>query len=105
MKLDTGNFQYLGVILGGFFSGEISVLQQSWVSFWRSILGVYSGIFALHVQYHISNEEIDNTKQKTVFYALCVLYVLSVAVITLETGLFVVLKFVRNNAVFFPTLC
>ena len=55
------------------------------------------------MQYHTSKEEIDNTKQKTVFYALCVLYVLSVAVVALETGLFVV-GFVSNNAAFFQ-LC
>ena len=61
---------------------------------------MYSGIFALHVQYHTSKEETDNTKQKTVFYALCVLYVLSVVVVALGTGEFVVL-FVSNNAAFF----
>ena len=61
---------------------------------------MYSGIFALHVQYHTSKEEIDNTKQKTVFYALCVLYVLSVAVVAVVIGEFVV----SNNAAFFQ-LC
>jgi hypothetical protein len=54
------------------------------------------------VQCHASDKkEIDNTKPKTIFYALCVLYVLSVAVMALETGQSVVGAFVSNNAVFF----
>jgi hypothetical protein len=58
------------------------------------------GIFALHVQCHASRQEIQNAKQNIIFYALCVLYVLSVAVVALETGQIVV-QFVSNNAVFF----
>ena len=45
-------------------------------------------------------KETDNTKQKIIFYALCVLYVLSVADIILDTGAFVI-AFVSNNAAFF----
>ena len=52
------------------------------------------------MQCHGSRKEIDNRKQRTVFYALCVLYVLSVAVVTLDTGAFVV----SNNAALFQ-LC
>ena len=52
------------------------------------------------MQCHASRKEIDNTKQNIIFYALCVLYVLSVAVITLET----VSVSVSNNAAFFSTL-
>ena len=51
------------------------------------------------MQCHASRKE--NAKQEIVFYALCVLYVLSVAVITLDTGKFVVFVFVSNNAAFF----
>jgi hypothetical protein len=40
-----------------------------------------------------------------VFYALCVLYVLSLAVITLDTGEFVVIAIVSNNEAFLKTLC
>ena len=56
------------------------------------------------MHYHTSKEEIDNAKQKMIFYALCVLYVLSVAVVALETGLFVIAS-VSNNAAFFSMLC
>ena len=57
-------------------------------------------MFALHVQYHTSKEEMMTKKQKIVFYALCVLYVLSVALITLDT----VIAVVSNDAAFFPIL-
>jgi hypothetical protein len=46
------------------------------------------------MQHHASKKE---TKQKIVFYALCVLYVLSAAVVALYTGEFVVATFVSNN--------
>ena len=58
---------------------------------------MYSGIFVLHVQCHASRNEIDNKKQRIIFYALCVLYVLSVTLIALDTVSFVV----SNNAAFF----
>jgi hypothetical protein len=48
-----------------------------------------------------SRNEIHDTKQNTGFHALCGLYVLSVVVVTLDTGIFVVGVFVSNNAVFF----
>ena len=53
---------------------------------------------------HASRNEIHDAKQKIIFYALCVLYVLSVACIALDTGDFVVATFVSSNAAFFPTL-
>ena len=48
---------------------------------------------------HASRKEVDDAKQKIIFYALCVLYVLSVACITLDTAYFVVAS-VSNNAAF-----
>jgi hypothetical protein len=52
--------------------------------------GVYSGIFAMHVQYHASKKETNNAKQNIIFYALCVLYVLSGPVIALDIATIVV---------------
>ena len=40
----------------------------------------------LLMQNNTSRKEIHNTKQMIIFYALCVLYVLSVAVVALDTG-------------------
>ena len=48
------------------------------------------------MQCQASRKEIDNTKQ-IIFYALCVLYVLSVALVALETGGFVATIFVSNK--------
>jgi hypothetical protein len=55
----------------------------------------------LHVQCDASRQEIQNAKENIIFYALCVLYALSAAVVALETGEFGVAAFVSNNAVFF----
>ena len=48
---------------------------------------MYSGIFTVHLHYHASKERTsDNTKQNFIFYALCVLYVLSAALFALDTA-------------------
>ena len=47
------------------------------------ILGVYSGIFALYLHCHAAKKETGNTR-KIIFYALCVLYLLSVVVFVLD---------------------
>ena len=52
------------------------------------ISGIYSGIFAVHLQCHASKARAgDNKKQKMTFYALCLLYVLSTAAFALEIAL------------------
>ena len=49
------------------------------------IPGLYSGIFVMYLQCHASKKKSDdNRKPNIVFYSLCVLYVLSGAVIALE---------------------
>ena len=53
------------------------------------------------MQCHASRKEIDNKKHKIVFYALCALYVLSVALISVETAFFAIGVFVSNAAFFF----
>jgi hypothetical protein len=55
----------------------------------------------LHLQCHASRNEIQDAKQNIIFYALWGLYLLSVAIVALETGIFAVAFFVSNNAVFF----
>src|SRR5271154_817914 len=51
------------------------------------IPGLYSGIFAMYLQYHqLKKDSTGQGKAKTIlFYALCALYVLSLAVISLDT--------------------
>ena len=67
-----------------------------------TILGLYSGIFALYLQYHSSKKETDNATQN-IFYALCVLYVLSVALIALDIAIFLATFVSNNEPLFFPT--
>ena len=96
MKLTPENFFYLASLcLEGFCFGEIFVLPLSrqvskevTYSFLTPVPGLYSGVFVLHLQleYHAT----DKTKQNIIFYALCVLYVLSVVVMALDIANFVI---------------
>ena len=94
MKLTIDDFFYIGArFLEGFLFGKIPVLQlhtRSKEVKNHLIPGVYSGIFAMHVQYHASKDETDNAKQNITFYALCVLYMLSGPVIVLDIATIVV---------------
>ena len=83
------DFQYLGICLEGFFYGiDIysnhclcpKLLKQS-----RRCPGpgLYSGIFVLYLQYNASTKNV-NERSKILFYALCLLYILSVAIFALD---------------------
>jgi len=61
------------------------------------IPGLYSGIFALHLQIHTSRKEADSRKQNIVFHALCILYLLSAAIIALDIASFVADVIVSDN--------
>ena len=61
------------------------------------VLGVYSSILALYLYCHVAREETAGyTKKKIIFYALCVLYLLSVVVFVLD-----ILVFIVSNKLFF----
>ena len=68
----------LGACLQGFFFGAISIVQLPcfFLRFQITLSGIYSGLYAMHLHYQVSNKE---TKQNLTFYALCLLYVSSVA--------------------------
>ena len=98
MELTTEDFGNIGRILEGFFFGEMPVQILQLLRPFLTILGIYSGIFAIHVHYHASRERTDNIPpNRIVFYALCVLYVLSVALIALDIAPVVVGVFASNN--------
>jgi hypothetical protein len=59
------------------------------------IPGLYSGIFALHLQIHA--KEADSRKKNIVFHALWVLYVLSAALMAMDTAIFVFGLIVSDN--------
>ena len=75
MEFTDIDFIYLAACLGGFFFGAIhicSLIVISEVIKHYPIPGLYSGIFALYLQCHASQNRAD----KIDFYALSVLYVL-----------------------------
>jgi hypothetical protein len=73
---------FISLCIEGFFYGKISVLCALTCTLARDVqlfpgLGLYSGIFAMYLQR-------STNKSKTaivVFYALCLLYVLSTATV------------------------
>ena len=88
MELTFVDFIYIiGTCLEGFFFGTISVscaqvtLAKTVQHF--PIPGLYSGIFALYLQHHGSQQSAGRAKN-IVFYALWVLYALSAATIIVE---------------------
>ena len=89
-SLNGFEFYYLAKSLEGFFFGEMS--YNCWHApsnkqLWNyPILGIYSGIFAIYcwLHYQASNKETDKAKSNIIFYALSVLYVLSVALFIIE---------------------
>lgn len=87
-----GDFVYIGICLEGFLYGTIFILQLSRSSFKRRqhyrVLGLYSGIFAVYLQLHTSAK--SNYKTNILFYALCVLYFLSMATIVLDVSRYLV---------------
>ena len=69
---------FIGVCLEGFFYGKMSILCALSCTIAKEVQlfpgpGVYSGIFAMYLQ--------CSSNKAIVFYALCLLYVLSTATI------------------------
>ena len=93
MNLTIENIGYLSYCLEGFFFGDLSQICSTTVtaplSKEVSVLGLYSGVFAMYLQYHsLSAKGADNARQ-TFSYALCVLYALAVAFIAFDIVIFV----------------
>ena len=59
---------------------DICLFLQVSKAVWYSISGLYSGIFAIYLQYHAAQKNTDKAKN-ILFYALSVLYALSMAAI------------------------
>ena len=96
MELISGNFDYLGKCLEWFFFGMISVNWQAQVAKavqHCSISGLYSGIFAIYLQ-HRGSQQGTNRANNILFYALWVLYALTMATIIVD-----ILKFFWNDPV------
>lgn len=80
MYLISLDFSYLGLCLEAFFYGTISIRRP--VMPLISIPGIYSAIFFMYLRYHVQRGS-DRVKN-VLFIAICVLYVLSFAIIILD---------------------
>jgi hypothetical protein len=80
MYLDSLDFSYVGLCLEAFFYGTIPILRP--VMPLISIPGIYSAIFFMYLRYHVQRGS-DRAKN-VLFIAICVLYVLSFAIIILD---------------------
>ena len=93
------DLEVINLYLEGFFFGKISV-QCALRTFALAKevqltlgLGIYSGIFAMYLQYRLK----ELSTATTTFYVLCLLYVLSMA--TFISDLMASLPFVSNNSI------
>ena len=98
MGLTIDEFGYLAKCLEGFLFGELPAKPLSKEVQSHPMPGLYTGIFTMYLYYHASNKRTgDNTKSNIIFYAICGLYVLSVAVNALGIVLAWLLMLVSNN--------
>ena len=91
LELSPDDFNRVALYLEGFLFGIYDVYYSPIISFKLLNLpppssGIYSGIFAIFLNTALQN----GTEQgkSIVFYALCVLYALSLAAIILDTMMF-----------------
>jgi hypothetical protein len=100
---------YIGLCIEWFLYGKISVLcalnctLAKEVQLFPNLLGLYSGIFAMYLQ----RPQNKSRTASIIFYALCVLYVLSTAnvVIDLVANIPVTEKVSNNSICMFIQLC
>ena len=88
-KYTTANeFVYLSRCLEWFFGGTVSVLLLpcKLLKQFAMVIGLYSGIFLIYLQYTASPKNASK-RNNILFYALCFLYVLSMA--SIASDLFV----------------
>ena len=91
MKLTVDNFNYLGSCLEGFLFGELSVLQLRKPCLKRFKITLYQASILAYLPSTgiciiLHPKKGPAKKQKIAFYALCLLYVLSAAVLALDTA-------------------
>ena len=94
MKLTFGDLDCIRLSVEGFLYGMISILlfsggmpQVTKAVQHYTILGLYSGILIMHLQYTASKKDF-NERNNILLYALCLLYVLSLATLVLDVGIF-----------------
>lgn len=97
LSLSINECYYLGICLAGYLFGTISVSTISTrLQLLKQSPGLYSGIFALYLQYHASKTETVKSTS-IILYALCFLYILSVATIGFDIVSYVTTTPVSNK--------
>ena len=91
-------FVFLSRCLEWFFGGTVSVLLLPCKLLKQSamIIGLYSGIFLIYFQYNASPKNASK-RNNILFYALCSLYVLSMASIALDLFIYFRVSAVSKN--------
>ena len=90
MSLNTlGEIAYLAACLEGGLFGELfyRLLVHASCKIDNNLIpGIYSGLFAIHLALHATKRETDSdsSRPNIIFYALCVLYVLTGAFLSIE---------------------
>ena len=73
---------YLAKCLEGGLFGELVYASVKIDN--NPISGIYSGLFAIYLACQAMKRETDNSKPTIIFYALCILYVLTLALFAID---------------------
>lgn len=83
MEFTSEEFSYFALFVKGFFFGTYHICQLSRLKLLKQFNivhpGLYSGIFAIHLHHHGSQQKTDDKAKNILFYALWVLYALTAA--------------------------
>ena len=99
MKLHSTAFdRYLRTCVEGFFYGMISILSPKLLKQPNitPVPGFYSGIFIMYLHYNASRKDV-NKGSNIIFYALCLLYVLSSATFVFDIANFPLFMVSKNE--------
>ena len=82
-RLTYANMVFIGIVLEGFCFGEIVCLAVIICIINYSCPGLYSAVFFIYLQYHIS-KELSTEKRSIFLYLLGVQYTLSSVIVALD---------------------
>ena len=101
MSFEAAVVYYLSKCLEGGLFGELFYMPLSKLTI-TPIPGIYSGLFAIHLACHATKRENDSSKPNFIFYALCVLYALTMVFFAIDIADSVILpSFVSSIFLFY----
>ena len=98
-RLTLQEWTFIGLCFGGFFYGEIIcyLCITASAKAIQLLPGLYSGIFVMYLRYSVASKENTVHRPTHIFYALCTLYICSLAIFILDIVNEVGNNSVRNN--------